>query len=45
MYATLAGDVTICSAYSHELPKFGMKAGLTTTPRRTRPDSCARVAS
>ena len=29
MYATLAGDVTICSAYSHELPKFGMKAGLT----------------
>jgi hypothetical protein len=29
IYATIAGDVTICSAYSHELPKFGMKAGLT----------------
>ena len=28
-YATIAGDVTICSAYSHELPKYGMKAGLT----------------
>merc|ERR1711966_374499 len=29
IYATIAGDVTICAAYSHELPKFGMKAGLT----------------
>ena len=29
IYATIQGDVTICSAYSHELPKFGMKAGLT----------------
>jgi len=29
MYATIAGDVTICSAYSHELPRYGMKAGLT----------------
>jgi len=29
IYATIAGDVTICSAYSHELPKYGMKAGLT----------------
>ena len=29
IYATIKGDVTICSAYSHELPKFGMKAGLT----------------
>lgn len=28
VYATLAGDVCIASAYSHELPKFGMKAGL-----------------
>jgi large subunit ribosomal protein L5e len=29
IYATLAGDVTVCAAYSHELPKYGMKAGLT----------------
>jgi large subunit ribosomal protein L5e len=29
IYATIAGDVTICAAYSHELPKYGMKAGLT----------------
>ena len=29
VYATLSGDVTICAAYSHELPKYGMKAGLT----------------
>ena len=29
VYATLAGDVCIASAYSHELPKYGMKAGLT----------------
>lgn len=29
IYATIAGDITICAAYAHELPKFGMKAGLT----------------
>ena len=29
IYATLAGDVCIAAAYSHELPKYGMKAGLT----------------
>ena len=29
IYATIKGDVTICAAYSHELPKYGMKAGLT----------------
>ena len=29
IYATIAGDVTICAAYSAELPKYGMKAGLT----------------
>jgi len=29
VYATLAGDVCIASAYSHELPKYGMMAGLT----------------
>ena len=23
IYATIKGDVTICSAYSHELPKYG----------------------
>lgn len=28
-YATLAGDVVVCSAYSHELPRYGLTAGLT----------------
>merc|ERR1711881_484873 len=25
----MAGDVVICAAYAHELPKFGVKVGLT----------------
>lgn len=29
VYAALQGDVTVCAAYSHELPKYGVKAGLT----------------
>lgn len=28
-YAKLEGDVIICSAYSHELPRYGVKVGLT----------------
>jgi len=28
-YATLAGDVVLAAAYSHELPRYGIKAGLT----------------
>jgi len=28
-YAKLEGDVVICSAYAHELPRFGVKVGLT----------------
>lgn len=28
-YAKLEGDVIICSAYSHELPRYGVKLGLT----------------
>jgi len=28
-YARLEGDRVICSAYSHELPKYGVKVGLT----------------
>jgi len=28
-YATVAGDVVVAAAYSHELPAFGLKAGLT----------------
>jgi len=27
-YATIAGDVTVCSAYAHELPSYGLKVGL-----------------
>merc|ERR1711971_1541147 len=28
-YARLEGDIVICAAYSHELPRFGVKVGLT----------------
>ena len=27
--ATLAGDIVLCAAYSHELPRYGLKCGLT----------------
>eukprot|EP00475_Leptophrys_vorax_P041452 TRINITY_DN78184_c0_g1_i1.p2 TRINITY_DN78184_c0_g1~~TRINITY_DN78184_c0_g1_i1.p2 ORF type:complete len:303 (+),score=36.04 TRINITY_DN78184_c0_g1_i1:79-987(+) len=28
-YATIAGDIVVCAAYAHELPRYGLKAGLT----------------
>ena len=28
-YATLKGDITMVSAYSHQLPKYGLEVGLT----------------
>merc|ERR1711890_187452 len=28
-YARMEGDVVICAAYSHELPRYGVKIGLT----------------
>ena len=28
-YARLVGDVVICAAYSHELPRYGVSVGLT----------------
>ncbi|XP_050418175.1 60S ribosomal protein L5 [Patella vulgata] len=28
-YAKIVGDVVICSAYAHELPRYGVKVGLT----------------
>jgi len=28
-YARLEGDVIVCAAYSHELPRYGVKIGLT----------------
>jgi len=28
-YAKIEGDVVVCSAYSHELPRYGVKVGLT----------------
>jgi len=28
-YARLEGDVIVCAAYSHELPRYGIKIGLT----------------
>jgi large subunit ribosomal protein L5e len=29
VYATMAGDVVVAAAYSHELPKYGLTVGLT----------------
>jgi len=29
VHAKMVGDFTICAAYSHELPKYGVKVGLT----------------
>jgi len=29
VYAKIVGDVVICSAYAHELPKYGLEVGLT----------------
>lgn len=28
-YARIEGDIIICAAYSHELPRYGVKVGLT----------------
>ncbi|GFN77597.1 60S ribosomal protein l5-like [Plakobranchus ocellatus] len=28
-YARIVGDVIVCAAYSHELPRYGVKVGLT----------------
>jgi len=29
VYSRIVGDVVVCSAYAHELPKYGIKTGLT----------------
>ena len=29
VYARITGDVVMCAAYSHELPKYGIAVGLT----------------
>ena len=29
VYATIAGDVVVAAAYSHELPEYGLTVGLT----------------
>lgn len=29
VYSRIVGDMVVCAAYSHELPKFGIKVGLT----------------
>merc|ERR1712008_226309 len=28
-YARIEGDIIVCAAYAHELPKYGVKVGLT----------------
>uniref|UniRef100_A0A2K5DGY3 Large ribosomal subunit protein uL18 n=1 Tax=Aotus nancymaae TaxID=37293 RepID=A0A2K5DGY3_AOTNA len=30
-YARIEGDIIVCTAYAHELPKYGVKVGLTTS--------------
>lgn len=32
VYSTLKGDIVFCAAYSHELPRYGVKHGLTNWP-------------
>uniref|UniRef100_A0A453LPK7 Ribosomal protein L5 eukaryotic C-terminal domain-containing protein n=1 Tax=Aegilops tauschii subsp. strangulata TaxID=200361 RepID=A0A453LPK7_AEGTS len=29
VYATIAGDIVMAAAYSHELPRYGLEVGLT----------------
>lgn len=29
VYSAIAGDVVVCAAYAHELPRYGLKCGLT----------------
>ena len=48
-YARIEGDMIVCAAYSHELPKYGVAVGLTNyaaayctgllVARRVRPSS------
>ena len=28
-YAKIEGDVIVCAAYAHELPRYGLKVGVT----------------
>ena len=37
MYATIAGDVCVAAAYSSDLPKYGLKIGLTNYAAGARP--------
>jgi large subunit ribosomal protein L5e len=29
VHATIAGDIVMAAAYSHELPRYGLEVGLT----------------
>jgi len=31
-YAKIEGDIVVCAAYAHELPRYGVKVGLTNYP-------------
>merc|ERR1739838_1131331 len=44
-YARLAGDIIVCSAYAHELPRYGVKVGLTNYAAAYSPGSCWDVVS
>lgn len=42
-YATLAGDIVLTSAYAHELPRYGLKGGLTNYAAGTTLSLCDLV--
>lgn len=52
-YAKIEGDMIVCAAYSHELPKYGITVGLTNyaaayctgllLARRVRPPAPLRI--
>merc|ERR550525_671772 len=44
-YARLEGDIVICAAYSHELPRYGVRLASPTTPPPTARDSCSPAES
>jgi len=44
-YSKLEGDVVMCAAYSHELPRYGVKVGLTNYAAAYCTDCCLRGVS
>ena len=40
----ITGDHTLCAAYSHELPKYGIEVGLSPTMPPRTPPACSAPA-